>query len=221
MADEIIYKKVTDLTEKTEPSDTDLVMVGHEGAGDFRKITWKNISNSLKAKLQTWLFDGLITTDKTLVGAVNEVNNKLTPKVYSYFGEILKSFSTGTTIGHGRLTVFIEPSGIVRIEFMAKITTQGTVTNVYDIGLPLSIIQNIDANIPTLRPLCSGLVEMFDSNGILSESNGYAGCIHPRSDNTGFTIGRFYTTDGNVGMWSDSSFEVGEIYKGVAYAIIA
>ena len=76
MATENIYKRITDLTEKTNSADSDLLMVGHEGTAEFRRIKWSNVLNNIKAKLNTWLFDGLNTTSKTLVGAVNEVQNQ-------------------------------------------------------------------------------------------------------------------------------------------------
>lgn len=50
MAENIVYKKVTDLTEKTEALDNDLLMVGHDGTAEFRKFKWSNFMNNIKAK---------------------------------------------------------------------------------------------------------------------------------------------------------------------------
>lgn len=74
----MVNKKITDFTEKSTISDSDLMLAGNEGTASLRKITWGNISESIKNKLSTWIFNGLNTADKTLVGSINEIaNNKI------------------------------------------------------------------------------------------------------------------------------------------------
>ena len=76
MADTITTKKVTDLTENSAPTDEDLILVGNAGTAVLRKIKWSNILAAIKTKIASWAFDTLTTTDKTLPGAINELNSK-------------------------------------------------------------------------------------------------------------------------------------------------
>ena len=68
-------KKITDFTEKTTINDSDLMLAGDNGTASLRKISWYNILESIKHKISNWAFTGLNTTNKTLINAVNEVND--------------------------------------------------------------------------------------------------------------------------------------------------
>lgn len=70
-------KKITDFTEKTSVEESDLFLAGNQGTSSLRKLTFSNILNGIKNKFTSWTFNGLNTTDKTLVGAVNEVNDNI------------------------------------------------------------------------------------------------------------------------------------------------
>ena len=76
-------KKITDFTEKTSVEDSDLFLAGNQGTSSLRKLTFSNILNGIKNKFTSWTFNGLATTDKTLIGAVNEVNDNLAIKTVS------------------------------------------------------------------------------------------------------------------------------------------
>lgn len=80
MADTITTKKVTDLTENSAPADEDLILVGNAGTAVLRKIKWSNILAAIKTKIASWAFDTLTTTDKTILGALNELNSKTLQK---------------------------------------------------------------------------------------------------------------------------------------------
>lgn len=81
MADTIITKKVTDLTENTAVSDEDLFLVGNAGTAALRKVKWSNIFSKIneliKAKVLEWTFENLGTTNKTIPGAIEELNTNI------------------------------------------------------------------------------------------------------------------------------------------------
>ena len=69
-------KTVTDLTEKTTPADTDLFMAGNAGTATLKKLKWSSMLAAIKTKIAEWTFQTLNTSDKTIPGALNELNNK-------------------------------------------------------------------------------------------------------------------------------------------------
>lgn len=84
MADEITTKKVENLSENTEPADTDVFLFGSRGTNAIQKIKWSNIL----AKLRNLLFANNCTTTqsgygldarqgKALQDQVNELNTKI------------------------------------------------------------------------------------------------------------------------------------------------
>lgn len=68
-------KTVTDLPENTAPADTDNVLIGTGKL--LKRLSLSNLLSTIKDKILTWTYDKLSTTDKTLPGAVNELNTKL------------------------------------------------------------------------------------------------------------------------------------------------
>ena len=79
----ITTKTVTELDEKTAPVDTDLFMAGDAGTATLKKFKWSNLLSAIKAKIAAWTFDTLTTTDKTLPGAVNELNSNMTNRFFT------------------------------------------------------------------------------------------------------------------------------------------
>lgn len=73
----ITTKTVVDLAEKTSPVDTDLFMAGDAGSAALKKFKWSNLLAAIKTKIAAWTFETLNTSDKTIVGAVNELNNNM------------------------------------------------------------------------------------------------------------------------------------------------
>lgn len=66
----------TDIESVTAPSDENTMIL--DSSGTPQKITWANvfstISDGIKAKILEWTFTNLGTTNKTIIGAVNELN---------------------------------------------------------------------------------------------------------------------------------------------------
>lgn len=77
MADELKTKKITDLEENTTIDDTDILMAGDKGTNALKRFTVAKLFDAIKTKIAGWAFDTLTTTDKTLPGAVNELNSKM------------------------------------------------------------------------------------------------------------------------------------------------
>ena len=73
----ITTKTVVDLDEKTTPADTDLFMAGNAGTATLKKLKWSSMLAAIKTKIAEWTFQTLNTSDKTIPGALNELNNKI------------------------------------------------------------------------------------------------------------------------------------------------
>lgn len=84
MAEEITAKKIENLSENTEPVDTDVFLFGSSGSNTIKKIKWSNIAK----KLKSILFANNLTTTaegygldarqgKILKGEIDELNTKI------------------------------------------------------------------------------------------------------------------------------------------------
>lgn len=75
-------KKITALDANSSAVDADLFVVGNAGSATMRKLSFSNLANSIRDKLKSLTFTGtggLNTTDKTLPGAINELNTNMIP----------------------------------------------------------------------------------------------------------------------------------------------
>ena len=63
-------------TDKTELSDSDISVLYDASSRTTKRFSFLNISRYVLAKLSTRLFTNLSTEDKTIPGAINEVNTK-------------------------------------------------------------------------------------------------------------------------------------------------
>ena len=73
----ITTKTVVELDEKTAPVDADLFMAGDAGTAALKKFKWSNLLAAIKTKLAAWTFSTLTTNNKTLPGAMNELNSQI------------------------------------------------------------------------------------------------------------------------------------------------
>ena len=73
----------TNYTEKTEPVDTDLVLIYYTPAKVNKKFTFGNLWKWIAKKIVSEGISQLETTNKTIPGAINELNSK----IYIYSGE--------------------------------------------------------------------------------------------------------------------------------------
>lgn len=72
----------TNYTEKTEPVDTDLVLIYDTPAKVNKKFTFGNLWKWIAKKIVSEGISQLETTNKTIPGAINELNSK----IYIYSG---------------------------------------------------------------------------------------------------------------------------------------
>lgn len=68
--------KFTDYTEKTEPVDTDLALIYDTPAKVNKKFTFENLWKWIAKKIVSEGISQLDTTNKTIPGAINELNSK-------------------------------------------------------------------------------------------------------------------------------------------------
>lgn len=68
----------TDYTEKTEPVDTDLALIYDTPAKVNKKFTFGNLWKWIAKKIVSEGISQLETTNKTIPGAINELNSKTT-----------------------------------------------------------------------------------------------------------------------------------------------
>lgn len=66
--------KFTDYTEKTEPVDTDLALIYDTLAKVNKKFTFGNLWKWIAKKIVSEGISQLDTTNKTIPGAINELN---------------------------------------------------------------------------------------------------------------------------------------------------
>lgn len=69
--------KFTDYTEKTEPVDTDLALIYDTPAKVNKKFTFGNLWKWIAKKIVSEGISQLETTNKTIPGAINELNSKM------------------------------------------------------------------------------------------------------------------------------------------------
>ncbi|MDR3908979.1 MAG: hypothetical protein Q3X79_12595, partial [Fusicatenibacter sp.] len=69
--------KFTDYTEKTEPVDTDLALIYDTPAKVNKKFTFGNLWKWIAKKIVSEGISQLDTTNKTIPGAINELNSKI------------------------------------------------------------------------------------------------------------------------------------------------
>lgn len=74
--------KFIDYTEKTEPVDTDLALIYDTPAKVNKKFTFGNLWKWIAKKIVSEGISQLETTNKTIPGAINELNSK----IYIYSG---------------------------------------------------------------------------------------------------------------------------------------
>ena len=77
MSDNYSVKKITELTAKTSADDSDIYVLGNAGSATMRRITFANLASAIKEKLKTLTVSTLNTSNKTLPGAINELNSRI------------------------------------------------------------------------------------------------------------------------------------------------
>lgn len=100
-------KKFTDLVEIEDIQDTDITVIRNETG--VKKTPMQKLSDYIKKKFIGWIFEDLPTEDKTIPGALKELNSALKEesKEYTYKGLNISA---------------IKKSGILRIKITGSVT---------------------------------------------------------------------------------------------------
>ena len=139
------------------------------------------------------------------------------PRQWNAVGDIIKSVSTGTAVGRGYAFVRQETPRSGTLDFAAKFVTAGTLSNVYDVGISVSNLQAINANIPDFSAVGYGKVNIYTSSGAIDVTHtNYGGLMMSNTDK--WYIGRMYQLPNSsgtfAGQWSDSAYAVGMMVEG-------
>lgn len=133
MADEITTKKVENLSENTEPADTDVYLFGASGTNVIKKIKWSNILT----KLRNLLFANNCTTTqagygldarqgKALQDQVNELNTNMTKvKIVEVSGTVSANVDTNIAVDWN-----LEEGNNLVAYFVERIAGSGNTTNI-------------------------------------------------------------------------------------------
>jgi hypothetical protein len=149
----------------------------------------------------------------------SDVDGLVGAKIYSVRGTIVKSATTGTAEGYGKATVQIIGKTVL-VDFTAKITTAGTVSDVYNIGISVATLRGINASIPAFTVGNGGNITFFDADGKYSSMNGYAGEAAVNTSANYWSFARVYNTSGSVGAWADSSYQTGMVITGTLQGVL-
>lgn len=153
---------------------------------------------------------------RTAIGAA-----KANSEFYTAIGDIVKSYSdAGTAVGYGMAFVSIRGK-TVTVEFEAQITTAGSVSNVYDIGMSVERLRALNSSIPAFT-VSDGIIHYFKSTGeIDTYHEGYAGVGKAVTNQQRWGFSRIYNTSGAIGPWSDSAYNtLGTCIMGTLYGTL-
>lgn len=149
-----------------------------------------------------------------------EVDSLVGAKLYSVRGNIVKSASTGTAVGYGKAVVYIVGKTVV-VEFEAKITTAGTLSGVYDIGIQVANLRTINSGIPAFTVSNGGIIHYYKDDGAMdTRMEGYAGEATLNTSENRWAFGRLYDTSGSIGAWADNNYSAGKIITGTLYGVL-
>lgn len=138
--------------------------------------------------------------------------------VYYAFGNLIKS-NGGTVTGTGIATVFIEPSGLARIDFSITITASGTVNEVFQYGIASDILREINPSIPVITPIGGGVLHWYRYPEMTFNDTAVIYSAFPREDESGnyWRIARIYVADGTWGDYPETCLQVNQRIIGTCY----
>lgn len=149
--------KWTDYTIKTTVADNDEIMTLDTAGKANKRLSLSTLSDWVLGKIADKVFEKLQTNDKTILGAINELNSKTTLKTYqgsdisSNFGRIYISKNLGSPRSSSIIIFGYEGMGIALYESM------------YVNSLPKKAV-NIYGNILTQKDDKTVLVDFGDRN---------------------------------------------------------
>lgn len=160
----------------------------------------------------------LNTTNKTIIPAINELNDKFAyPKQYSATGLIVNGSSLPIQ-GHGTFTATFFESGLVRVDFAVKISA-GSTSSLFNFGINKNLLSQLVPSMPEITPTnFAGAFTYYDSNGAVNyDLTGYGGLACNPTATQFWGFGRTYNTSGNKGGWPASGIAEGTYITGCVY----
>lgn len=118
------YEKIT---EKETQEVTDNIEFVSVSSGKVGKTPWSNMLDAIKAKIAAWTFN-LTTSNKTLPGALNELNTNNTWKIHKTYLEGKHSVTLPTVFSELHIIVFSVNSREITYSFSfiaQELTTNG------------------------------------------------------------------------------------------------
>lgn len=119
--------KWTDYTIKTEPADNDEVMVLDTAGKANKRLSLSTLSDWVLGKIADKVFEKLQTNDKTILGAINELNSNIsTTQNISDFDSKHTTINAGLRILYGIIenVAYISFDVIwIRIQFKADLSS--------------------------------------------------------------------------------------------------
>lgn len=157
---------IKDLEEQTTASDIDYMIIG---GTDAKKITWSTIANLIKAKLGIGTASDLTTSNKEIVGAINELDNDIEGLGDTYLtrDDASSTYALASRIANGglladyladakNLNITTTSLGYVGTTYMVVIQAGGTIAAV--------MILNAYTTATSLTALASSsVVKLYES----------------------------------------------------------
>lgn len=129
--------KWTDYTIKTTVADNDEIMTLDTAGKANKRLSLSTLSDWVLGKIADKVFEKLQTNDKTILGAINELNSKTTLKTYqgsdisSNFGRIYISKNLGLSKPSSIIIFGYEGMGIALFEAMYVNSLSKKAVNIY------------------------------------------------------------------------------------------
>ena len=129
--------KWTDYTIKTTVADNDEIMTLDTAGKANKRLSLSTLSDWVLGKIADKVFEKLQTNDKTILGAINELNSKTTLKTYqgsdisSNFGRIYISKNLGLPKPSSIIIFGYEGMGIALFEAMYVNSLSKKAVNIY------------------------------------------------------------------------------------------
>ena len=152
--------KFTDYTEKTEPVDTDLALIYDTQAKVNKKFTYGNLWKWIAKKIVSEGISQLDTTNKTIPGAINELNSNVKYGNIKYID--CGGYGTLATFSIGKL-LYCKFNGVdkvseVKQQNIAQLPSEYTLNS--SIGVYMSALVR-DQNTGSLQISTDGKITLY------------------------------------------------------------
>jgi hypothetical protein len=142
-----------------------------------------------------------------------------TQRVYTAIGPLVKS-EGGSVFGTGIATIFIDPSGLARIDFSIVITNPGIHENVFLYGIASDLLRERNPNIPIIIPITGGYINWYKYPEMTFADNKTVYAAFPAAADQYWRIARIICADGVWGDYPETVLLQNERIIGTCYGIV-